>query len=119
MGELSPIGSISSILVFGSSTNATATPCSGRELDLSDRCPEDGAVALAGGREIGHGDRNVVQASEHGPVYTFVTNTVTIGFLPHTSFAAARTARRTASRTVSRSLRRGRGMLSTAPTAAS
>src|SRR5690606_29600280 len=48
-----------------------------------------------------------------------VTNTVTKGFLPHTSLAAARTARRTDSCTRSRSFLRWRGMESTAPTAAS
>ncbi len=68
----------------------------------------------------GDGERIILSPeSSCFPAYTFVTKTVTIGFLPQLWLAAARTARRTASRSNSRSLRRARGMLSTAPSTAS
>src|SRR5690606_2840098 len=76
------------------------------------------AIDRSGRIEIRYGNRQMVEPFQHVFPYC-VTNTVTIGFLPHTSLAEDRTERLTASATRSRLRRPLRGMLRIAPMAAS
>ena len=65
IGELSPSGWRSSILVFGSSTKTTVTPWSGSSCGGADAGAEGVAVLRRGGGEVRDRDGDVVQATDH------------------------------------------------------
>ena len=90
IGELSPSGSISSILVLGSSTKTMVTPWSGMRHRLGNLGAERVAIERRGGREVGDGDRDMVQPADHGsPLIRPRRGHVQIGFLPQASATAA------------------------------